>query len=105
MLVVGRHTYFFLRSPRGVDSDAMPGLRVGAAHVAGNYIVDTPAQYAAADAATVEASLRATRGTPAKADNAGDLRPRRMSAQEAPVEDPAALLARMFVFGGRLVFF
>ena len=78
-----------------VDEQAAPGLLLRAPHVAGHFVVHTELQWAActapldgADAAAIERSLRGTRGL-------GD----------TAVEDPAALLDRLFEFGGRIMFY
>jgi len=57
----GADVYCFLRAADAEVADCMPGLKLGAAQLAGFFAVDTAAQFDAADEGTIERALRATR--------------------------------------------
>ena len=108
VVVLGFSTYVFLRSDHGEESEAIPGLCLAAHHLLGHFVVESPEQFMAASGASGDAGdavvaqcLRDTRGGARVANGSS-------SAQAHPqdvVEPPAALLARLFEFGGRLMFY
>jgi hypothetical protein len=97
LVVLGFSAYVFLRSADGEQCDGLPGaLLLRAHHMVGRFIVHSDQQLAACaeegvGAARIEECLRRTRGA--------------AEGKATVTEEPAGeLLARLFEYGGKLMF-
>ena len=94
--VLGFSTYVFPRSAEAEMSSTISGLCLGAHHLLGHFVVESPEQLAAAVGAG---------GSDSSAIVAQCLRDTRGGGKGGTVEPPEAMLARLFEYGGRLMFY